>query len=682
MKIRHYMMLATMFMLAATAGHLTACSSSDNPATDPADSWRQTLPESIRELTGIEKFQTPIDYAKADNWLNVPATIDKDVDVFFIYPTCYMPANATDPALCDIDNAVMREGAQRMFRIQASVFAESCNIFMPYYRQFSVPELAALGDDGVEEAFRYSASQDPTRALDYYFEHWNEGRPFIIAGHSQGSAITLMLLEDYFREHPDRYERMIAAYPIGYGVTPRDLQRFPHLKFAEGATDTGVIISWNTEGPQNNGHDNVVVKKNGLCINPLNWRLDDTYAPITENLGSFNNNTEQLVPAMADAQLNVSRGVVIVTTEQAANEAAIDASMQQFFGPQCYHGWDYGLFYMNLRQNIADRIVAWQTQHGEIPKAIQDVPGIEKFQTAVDYTDASNWLSLPASTDKAVDLFYLYPTAYTSPDLSAEAIASIDDKGMRSTATTNLSNNGPAFSDYCNVFAPFYRQVDVSYANMQSEEDFNTLTDYVTSQDPTRALDYYFEHLNHGRPFIIAGHSQGSMTTLKLLATYFRQHRELLNRMVAAYPIGYSVTDRYLAANPHLKFAEGADDTGVIVSWNTEGVGNKNAKNLVVESGAISINPLNWRRDATYASVSENHGSRINGQIVEGIADAQLDIERGVVVVTTEAAKPYIIPENMQAIFGPECYHAQDYAFFFVNLKENVARRIEAWKAK
>ena len=434
---------------------LTACSTHDD---NPADSWRQTLPESIRGLSGIEKFQMPTDYADASNWLNVPVKIDKDVDVFFIYPTCYMPANVTDPALCDIDNAGMREGAQRMFRIQASVFAESCNIFMPYYRQFSVPELAALGDDGVEEAFRYSASQDPTRALDYYFEHWNEGRPFIIAGHSQGSAIALMLLEDYFREHPDRYERMIAAYPIGYGVTPRDLQRFPHLKFAEGATDTGVIISWNTEGPQNNGHDNVVVKKNELCINPLNWRLDDTYAPITENLGSFNNNTEQLVPAMADARLNVSRGVVIVTTEQAANEAAIDASMQQFFGPQCYHGWDYGLFYMNLRQNIADRIVAWQTQHGEIPKAIQDVPGIEKFQTAVDYTDASNWLSLPATTDKAVDLFYLYPTAYTSPDLSAEAIASIDDKGMRSTATTNLSNNGPAFSDYCNVFAPFYRE--------------------------------------------------------------------------------------------------------------------------------------------------------------------------------------------------------------------------------
>ena len=334
--------------------------SRDNAAITPTEVWLQTLPESIRGLSGIEKFRTPIDYAEADNWLNVPATIDKDVDVFFIYPTCYMPTEEDALAVCDIDNEGMRQGAQRMFRIQASVFAESCNIFMPYYRQYSVPKLAALSEEGVEDAMRFSASQDPTRALDYYFEHWNQGRPFIIAGHSQGSAITLMLLEDYFREHPDRYERMVAAYPIGYGVTPRDLERFPHLKFAEGATDTGVIISWNTEGPLNDGYSNVVVKPNELCINPLNWRTDDTYASISENLGSFNNMTEQLVPAMADAQLNTRRGVVIVTTEEAAREAGIQPSMEQFFGPQCYHGWDYGLFYMNLKKNIADRIAAWR----------------------------------------------------------------------------------------------------------------------------------------------------------------------------------------------------------------------------------------------------------------------------------------------------------------------------------
>ena len=47
--------------------------------------------------------------------------------------------------------------------------------------------------------------------------------------------------------------------------------------------------------------------------------------------------------------------------------------------------------------------------------------------------------------------------------------------------------------------------------------------------------------------------------------------QKALKRMVAAYPIGYAVTKDFLARTG-LKFAEGATDTGVIVSWNTEGV--------------------------------------------------------------------------------------------------------------
>ena len=31
---------------------------------------------------------------------------------------------------------------------------------------------------------------------------------------------------------------------------------------------------------------------------------------------------------------------------------------------------------------------------------------------ATDYTDPAHWLSLPVSTDKAVDVFYLYPTVF------------------------------------------------------------------------------------------------------------------------------------------------------------------------------------------------------------------------------------------------------------------------------
>ena len=55
----------------------------------------------------------------------------------------------------------------------------------------------------------------------------------------------------------------------------------------------------------------------------------------------------------------MERGVVIVTTPEAV--AYVMAPEVQFlFGPESYHGQDYSFFYNNLKQNVADRIAAWQ----------------------------------------------------------------------------------------------------------------------------------------------------------------------------------------------------------------------------------------------------------------------------------------------------------------------------------
>ncbi len=108
---------------------------------------------------------------------------------------------------------------------------------------------------------------------------------------SQGSAILRLVLKKYFKEHPNYYQRMVAAYAIGYSITKEDLAANPHMKFATGETDTGVIISWHAEGPKNVEANvpipSVAILKNGIAINPLSWKLDETYAPASENLGSI-----------------------------------------------------------------------------------------------------------------------------------------------------------------------------------------------------------------------------------------------------------------------------------------------------------------------------------------------------------------------------------------------------------
>jgi hypothetical protein len=217
-------------------------------------------------------------------------------------------------------------------------------------------------DGNIDAALASIPYTDITAALDYYFENYNEGRPFVIAGHSQGSAILRLVLKGYFKEHPEYYKRMVAAYAIGYSITKDDLEANPHMKFATGESDTGVIISWHAEGPKNVEANvpipNVIIAKNGIAINPLNWKLDETYAPASMSLGSIvgdeNTGKTEIRDIDGDAQVCLARGTVVT------NAKAIPNEMVEIAGPQCYHQDDYSIFYNNIKDNVAKRIEAYK----------------------------------------------------------------------------------------------------------------------------------------------------------------------------------------------------------------------------------------------------------------------------------------------------------------------------------
>ena len=211
------------------------------------------------------------DYSQNASWYKIP-NITKDVDTFYVYATEYMGLGENDPEYAALDNAEMLKGVDNQYMLQASAYEDSSNVFVPYYRQagMRVMRKSWLETGDVDKAISAMPYNDITAALDYYFKNYNNGRPFIIAGHSQGSAIIRLLLKKYFMEHPDYYKRMIAAYVIGYSITKDDLKAYPHLKFAAGETDTGVIISWNTEGKENveNNIKTAVLLPGAISINP------------------------------------------------------------------------------------------------------------------------------------------------------------------------------------------------------------------------------------------------------------------------------------------------------------------------------------------------------------------------------------------------------------------------------
>ncbi len=202
----------------------------------------------------------------------------------------------------------------------------------------------------------------------------------------------------------------------------------------------------------------------------------------------------------------------------------------------------------------------------------------------------------------------------------------------------------------------------------------------IPAGDAIAAFDFYINNYNQERPFILAGHSQGSNVLIYLLSRYMKVHPEVYQRMVAAYVIGYSVTAEYLADNPHLKFADGPDDTRVIISYNTEAPvieGN----NPVVLPGAQVINPISWTREETLATADRNLGSMLvdadyNLVSAGKYADARVDKARGVLICSTADVEK-LSPGN--AVFGKGVYHRYDYLFYYNNLTENAANRVNQY---
>ncbi|MBR3328342.1 MAG: DUF3089 domain-containing protein [Atopobiaceae bacterium] len=126
------------------------------------------------------------------------------MDLLYLFPSsCNDPMAGT---ICKINNRSMKLGAKRNASQQASAFEPVANFFAPFWRQVNAMKLSSMSFEEVDEAEWAEPRTDVYAALDYYFENLNQGRPYFLAGHSQGSRLSYMVLFEYMREHPDYYD--------------------------------------------------------------------------------------------------------------------------------------------------------------------------------------------------------------------------------------------------------------------------------------------------------------------------------------------------------------------------------------------------------------------------------------------------------------------------------------------
>ena len=279
----------------------------------------------------------------------------------------------------------------------------------------------------------------------------------------------------------------------------------------------------------------------------------------------------------------------------------------------------------------------------------------ETVPAAPDYASDAAWYV--NDRGGAVDLFYISSTETFDSRVGrrtvhfAQAADSAACPGMRA----EMAGVDRILGGDLNFYSPFYRQV-----SMETYADTDLIDSRfpIAMDDVRRAFRYYVDHLGGGRPFVLAGFSQGAEALVELLKEL---PDSLRNRMVAAYVIGWKITAEDLASAPAIQPAQGPDDTGVTVCYNSVDAP-ENASPLVSGGNTVAINPVNWCTDATPAVLFDS-------------LTVTLDPETKLLLVdgyegTGYAWKPY---------FQDGCYHTFEIRWYGGSLRQNIADRAQAW---
>jgi len=210
------------------------------------------------------------DYSKAENWLCRPdhneacdvdldttivkadgstekeefeAKADPEIDCFYVYPTVSLD---TTP------NSDLKAGPEELsvVRAQFARFGSQCRLFAPIYRQVTLTalraNLAGMPNAAVD---RELGPKDVAAAFKYYLDNYNDGRAFVLIGHSQGSGVLAQLIKRELDKDPVD-KRFLAAYLAGTNIlVPKDKVvggTYTHVPVCEKSEQLGCIETWSS----------------------------------------------------------------------------------------------------------------------------------------------------------------------------------------------------------------------------------------------------------------------------------------------------------------------------------------------------------------------------------------------------------------------------------------------------
>ena len=322
---------------------ILSCNSSKNIG----DYWNYNIPNT--EFNDSINY-SPLDYNIAENWMfysdkDDPLKLlpknykDKndslyDVSVFYIHPTTFY-----DGTSWNADSSFFKNN--KLLRLclenQASVFAGITKLYAPHYREMHIYSYT----DTVNGYKAFDIAYYDVLEAFKYFVNENPSNPIIIASHSQGTNHAVRLINDYISLNKKLEKRLLLCYLIGMNVDKNELK----MEVCKHAYETDCFMSWRSF------NESYYPKtwrygSNISSVNPITFSTDSLWSSKNQHMGIL----------MPNQKIRFKKTITASNHEGMLWISFPENIIYNRFKSNNYHRADYNLFWMNMRENLKQRL--------------------------------------------------------------------------------------------------------------------------------------------------------------------------------------------------------------------------------------------------------------------------------------------------------------------------------------
>ncbi len=293
-------------------------------------------------------------YENVSNWAILPDSYPEDLkhwqttttsleaDIFYIYPTLNIEKKDLRWNVPVTDSIQNIKVIDKAVYFQASAFLNAGKLYVPYYRQAHLRSYSRL-ENGGKEALNLAYS-DVKEAFKTYLEKYNNGRPIIIAAHSQGTTHAIQLLKEFF-DGKALQNKLVAAYLPGIAIKKNT---FKTIQIMTNPMENGGFVSWNTFKRNYYPKSYNEWFKGAEVSNPVDWD-NSNESERSDHKGFLFTNDKIYTQAL---EVYVKDGVLWVSVPHFPYRLLVLAK-------KGYHAGDINLFWEDIRENAVLRVESY-----------------------------------------------------------------------------------------------------------------------------------------------------------------------------------------------------------------------------------------------------------------------------------------------------------------------------------